>query len=224
VDVRLGVAADAAAVLAEEPDAVIVATGARPDRTGFTIVAPSQLQIAGVELPHVHTGWDVIAGTAGIVGGRVVVLDDDGSRYPASVAEILLDVGCEVELVTRFSSLLPGTVTTLEQPLLYKRLFEKGLAYRINTWVSQIAVGAVTAYELYTGRATGLDADHVVLATTSHPVDDLFHELRGEVATVQRIGDCLAPRKVDHAIYEGFVAGAEMLDDRTIQEGELEAW
>ena len=210
VDVRLGTPADAGAVLATRPDAVVVATGARPDRTGFTIVAPRQRSIPGADLPHVHSGWDVLAGTAQIGGGRVVVADDDGSRYPASVMEMLLDAGCQVELVTRFSSLLPGTVTTLEQPLLYKRLFEKGLAYRLNAWLSDIS--------------TGSEADAVVLVTTSHPVDHVFHALKGQVPVLERIGDCLAPRRLDHAVYEGFAVGAEMLDDRTIQEGELEAW
>jgi 2,4-dienoyl-CoA reductase-like NADH-dependent reductase (Old Yellow Enzyme family) len=224
VDVRLGTPADAETVLAARPDAVVVATGARPDRTGFTIVAPAQPSLPGAELPHVHTGWDVLGGTARLTGGRVVVVDDDGSRYPASVMEVLLDAGCEVELVTRFSSVLPGTVTTLEQSTLYKRLFEKGLVYRLNAWLSDISPGRVTAFDLYTRAETVLKADAVVLVTTSHPVDGVFHALKGRIPVLHRIGDCLAPRKLDHAVYEGFAVGAEMFDDRTIQEGELETW
>lgn len=224
VDVRLGARADADAVLGAAGDGrVIVATGARPDRAGFSIVAPSRDAIPGVELPHVASGWDVLAGDVRPTG-HVVVLDDDGSRYPAGVIERLLDGGCAVELVTRFSSVLPGTVTTLEQPILYARLFGKGLTYRVNSWVSRITPDGLTVYDLYTGTQTNVDADLVVLATTSHPDDGLFHELDGRARSVLRIGDCLAPRKIDHAIYEGFAAGAEMFDERVIQEGELEAW
>jgi hypothetical protein len=41
---------------------------------------------------------------------------------------------------------------------------------------------------------------------------------------VHRIGDCVAPRKLDHAIYEGYLAGRELWspEERYIYEGELE--
>ena len=41
---------------------------------------------------------------------------------------------------------------------------------------------------------------------------------------MHRIGDCVAPRKLDHAIYEGELAGRELWspEERYIYEGELE--
>jgi hypothetical protein len=109
--------------------------------------------------------------------------------------------------------------------LLYKRLFDKGLAYSVNSWVREITDTAVTVYDLYTGRERRIEEVALVaLATTARPDDALFEELLSESASVIRIGDCLAPRKIDQAIYKGFVAGAERFDDRFIQEGELEAW
>ena len=224
VDVRLGTEADADAVLALEPDEVVVATGARPDRSGFSIVAAARPGIPGADLEHVRTGWHVLADPDDLPEGPVVVVDDDGTRYAAGVIERLLDAGRSVELITRFGSVLPGTLTTLEQPVLYARLFGKGLSYRVNAWVSAIEPGAVTAYELYTGATTTLPAAAVVLVTAAHADDALFGALRGRHPSVHRIGDCLSPRKLDHAIYEGFVLGAEMWDRRLIAEGELEAW
>ena len=43
---------------------------------------------------------------------------------------------------------------------------------------------------------------------------------------LHRIGDCVAPRKLDHAIYEGYLAGRELWspEERYIYEGELERW
>jgi hypothetical protein len=54
----------------------------------------------------------------------------------------------------------------------------------------------------------------------------LAASLNGTLSNLHRIGDCLAPRRIDHAIYEGFLAGLELFDphQRYIVEGELEQW
>jgi hypothetical protein len=68
------------------------------------------------------------------------------------------------------------------------------------------------------------EVDTVVLATGPKANDALYLELKGRVANLERIGDCVAPRKLDHAIYEGYLAGRELFDpeERYIYEGELE--
>ena len=56
--------------------------------------------------------------------------------------------------------------------------------------------------------------------------DELYFALKGRVEELHRIGDCVAPRKLDHAIYEGYLAGRELWspEERYIYEGELERW
>ena len=79
---------------------------------------------------------------------------------------------------------------------------------------------------LYTDAAR-LEADAVVLATGSRADDRLYQELADEVEELHRIGDCVAPRGLDHAVYEGELAGREPLVDRGAlrsYEGELERW
>ena len=68
--------------------------------------------------------------------------------------------------------------------------------------------------------------DTLVLATGHKADDALYFDLKGVVENVHRIGDCLAPRKLDHAIYEGFIAGLERWspEERYIEDGELERW
>ena len=78
---------------------------------------------------------------------------------------------------------------------------------------------------LYTGAdetLTGVDT--VVLATGPKADDELYLALKGQVENLHRIGDCVAPRKLDHAIYEGYLAGRELWspEERYIYEGELE--
>ena len=80
---------------------------------------------------------------------------------------------------------------------------------------------------IYLLEATRLeDVDAVVLATGSLADDRFAHELAAALPNVHAIGDCVAPRKLDHAIYEGELAGRELwtTEERTIWEGQLDDW
>ncbi|MGH3012588.1 MAG: FAD-dependent oxidoreductase [Gaiellaceae bacterium] len=224
VDVRLGAEATAALVRELSPNGVIVATGAVASRSGFSSVNPLVEELPGVDQENVLTVWDVLLESRP-VGKHVVVLDDDGSRYAAGVTEVLLDRGCTVELVSRWAALFPATLTTLDMAHLYSRLLGKGLTYRLNSWALRIENEEVGVFNLYTGAdetLTGVDT--VVLATGPKADDSLYLRLKGEIQNLHRIGDCVAPRKLDHAIYEGYLAGRELWSpqERYIYEGELE--
>ena len=108
---------------------------------------------------------------------------------------------------------------------IYSRLLGKGLEYRLNSWAASIEGSRVTLFNLYTGAQDAIDdVDTVVLATGPTANDELYLSLKGEFPKVRRIGDCVAPRKLDHAIYEGELAGRELWspEERYIYEGELE--
>jgi mycofactocin system FadH/OYE family oxidoreductase 2 len=226
VETRLG--AEGTPELVEElaPEGVIVATGALPSRTGFSSVNPLVDRLPGTEQENVLAVWDVLLESRP-VGKRVVVLDDDGTRYAAGVTEVLLDRGCEVQLVSRWPSLFPSTLTTLDMAHLYGRLLGKGLAYRLNSWAISIEGDRVDVVNLYTGAQESLEAiETVVLATGPKANDDLYFALKGRIDNLHRIGDCVAPRKLDHAIYEGALGGRELWspEERYVYEGELERW
>ena len=223
VGVERGKAATAADVIGFGADAVIVATGAVASTSGFSIANPAVNELPGVRQDNVITGWDVLEGSKPI-GKRVVVIDDDGSRQASGIVEVLLERGHDVELVTRFNSLFPSTFYNLDQAYIYGRVFGKGLRYQLNSWVSEIEGGVVRTFNLYSGQEGSLEADTVVLAYGPKANDGLYLELKGQVPDLHRIGDCVAPRKIDHAIYEGYLAGRELWDpeERYIYEGELE--
>ena len=224
VSVELGVDAGADFAPLQEVDAVIVATGARPDRTGYSSVAPLVDAIPGVGAANVFSVWDVVFDSSAL-GERVVVLDDDGSRYSAGPTELLLDRGHDVHLVTPHSSLYPKTTLTLDQGILYARAFEKGLRFTTNAWASRIEPGAVRIENLFNSSdRVSLDADSVVLATAPQAEDTLFHALEDRRDHVHRVGDAVAPRRLDHAVYEGFMAGLELWrpEERYMLEGVLE--
>jgi mycofactocin system FadH/OYE family oxidoreductase 2 len=224
VDIRLGIRASFDLVTELAPDGVIVATGAVPTKTGFSSIAPLVDRIEGAERDTVLTVWDVLLDRARI-SNRVVIFDDDGTRYTAGVAEFLLDRGHKVELVSRWHALFPGTFLTMDMAVVYNRLFEKGLDYRLNSWARRIDDGSVTIYNIYTGAEAVLeDIGTVVLATGPVANDELYFELKQNgVPNLHRVGDCVSPRKLDHAIYEGFLAGRELFstDERFIDDDEL---
>jgi hypothetical protein len=224
VDVRLDTDATPELVAELAPDGVLVATGALPSRTGFSSVNPLVATLPGADQDNVLTVWDVLLATRPI-GRRVVVLDDDGTRYAAGVTEVLLDRGSDVELVSRWPTLFPTTLTTLDMAHLYGRLLGKGLEYRLNSWAAGIEGGRVSLFNLYTGAQDAIDdVDTIVLATGPQANEELYLSLKGRFPNVHRIGDCLAPRKLDHAIYEGELAGRELWspEERYIYEGDLE--
>jgi mycofactocin system FadH/OYE family oxidoreductase 2 len=226
VDVRLGVEATADAVLAEGADGVVLATGAVPSRTGFSIVNPLVDVLPGAERDNVVHAWDVLTGSRAI-GDRVVLLDDDGNRASAGVAEVLLDQGKHVEVVTRHNALFPYTLYGLDLPHVYARVMSKGIEYRLNCWASSFDGSTLTLFNLYTGQESAVESvDTLVLATGPKANEELYVALKGRIPDLHRIGDCHAPRKLDHAIYEGYLAGRELWDprERYIYEGELEAW
>ena len=103
-DVRLGVEATVETVLAERPDAVIVATGCTWDSTGFSSFRLDRDTIPGAQQEHV---LDVGAALAAVLddpralGERVLVLDDSGTWAPLGLAELLATAGVAVEIVTR---------------------------------------------------------------------------------------------------------------------------
>ena len=130
VEIRLGVAATAAMVLAERPDAVVVATGADPRRP----------RLPGVDQSHVVCAADVLAGTAPVVG-RCVILDETSYTPGPKVADALSQAGQPVEIVTRQYSLGEDIGTTLRAKLL-ERLLRQGVT--ITVLAEPVAIGAIT--------------------------------------------------------------------------------
>ena len=88
VELRTGIEATPERGRADRPDVVVLATGARPARPWW---AGDHRRVVDVR--------DVLEGRAH-PQGRVVVVDELGFHQATSVAELLADRGCRVEIVT----------------------------------------------------------------------------------------------------------------------------
>lgn len=215
VDVRLGKRATAADVMALEPDAVVVATGSSPDRTGYSSSFPSTPSMRGSELDHVTVAADVLGGTCD-VGDRILVAEDDPHVQATTVADFLSEEDRAVTIVTNRPHV---GISTGERNLLFlhERLARRGVELIANTWIEEITKSAVIGFNVFSRRPVDLGRfDTVVLATGNVADDALWRQLRDEAGLeLWRVGDCLAPRMLDNAVWEGAQAGREVCSAAT---------
>jgi len=64
------------------------------------------------------------------------------------------------------------------------------------------------AFSIITQEERKLEGiDTLVLVTGNQPEEGLYFALKGKVKELYRVGDCVAPRKADRAIYDGHQVG-----------------
>lgn len=196
VDVRLGTPATVDAIAALEPDVVVLATGAevlRPDLEG-TAASP---QIVSV--------YELLDGRVE-PGKNVVVMDSLGADHGAAAAELVHDRGGKAELVTPYfhPAMDFGLTNTLT---LYRRLFQKGVTMTPHHRVERAEDGGAVIANIYTGETSVRGSvDQIVIATPRRARDELRDALATASIETVMIGDCIAPRDVETAIYEAHKA------------------
>lgn len=215
VDLRLGVTASAEAVLAENPDIVIIATGGTPN-PGL---------IAGAE--HAISTWEVLSGRV-TPSGSVLLYDGMGQHNAASTAEVMARQGCLVEMVT-LDRMIAEEVGTTNQPIHLRELGRAGVILSPNFDLVEILpesnrLVAVLRHTMTQAEEERL-VDRVVVEFGTLPVDDLYRALKessrnrgvidlgalvagrpqsgdGPGFALYRIGDALAGRNIHAAIYD----------------------
>jgi 2,4-dienoyl-CoA reductase-like NADH-dependent reductase (Old Yellow Enzyme family) len=202
VDVRLGVQATAEAVLAEKPDAVLVATGSLYNKGGRS--AFLDVDIEGFDRDFVYRPEDILLGGAR-PKGKVILLDGEGQHASLGVAEVLAGAGAKVEYLTPgFAPMAARVEWAQETKGVMKRLRGVGVAFSPASWIRRIADRSVTVYDVFDDSERTIEGvDAVVLSTGRKPVDELAKALAGKVAQLYTIGDALAARPLAAAAYEG---------------------
>ena len=201
VEVHLGLELDADAAAAFAADEVIVATGARPPRTGFQRAAPMVDRLSGVDRDDVLAIHDVLGGMA-VPGHRVVVLDDLGDWRGAGTALHLAEAGHEVTLVTAATVMAGGLAHSAADAPLRKRFAAGG-----GRAVTQVVLDAwgddgATVRSTLTGALETIEADVLVIAETPVSETALPDALRAAGVPFHAIGDVVAPRRASLAFYE----------------------
>ena len=214
---RFNTLADAQAVLAEQPDVVIVATGGLPH---------TEVLRAGNEL--VVSTWDILSGD--VAPGRKVLIYDDAGDHPAlQAAEVIAATGAAVEIMTPDRSFAPEVMAMNLVP--YMRSLQKQdvtftVTFRLES-VQREAGGLLALVGSdYGGVRKQRRVDQVVVNHGTRPLDDLYVELKplsGNLGVVDypallaglpqtgvakgafqlfRIGDAVSARNTHAAIYD----------------------
>ncbi len=191
VEIKLNTEGNEENIAKENPDVVIVATGARP-------ISPDSF--SG---PKVLTAWEVLGGKevekeALILGGGMVGME---------TAEFLSQKGCRVivvEMTERLAADMEGTT----RALLLERIALQKISSLLSTEVKDIRDGKVLVS--HDGNERWLEAGTIILALGSRANNEILQALEGKVPQILPIGDCVEPRKAKEAIHEGFAAALQV--------------
>lgn len=177
-------------VIMQNPDAVIIATGA----------TPADLPVRGADHKNVVQANDVIRGAV-TVGDRVVVIG--GRHVGLEVAIALARQGKDVSLVTRRK--VGRDVRKATRLALLDRLMEQKVRLYPYFEVVEIRDNGVMAVN--EGTLFFLKADTVVLGVGATPEKGLIDMLRPVVAELHAIGDCVEPKDALAAISQDAEVG-----------------
>ena len=219
VQFRLNTLAEAADVLAEEPDAVFIATGGVPNLSFLEV---------GDDL--VTTSWDILSGAAK-PAESVLLFDDNGADAGLTVAEFIAWSGSRLEIATPERSLAPEVGGT-NYPAYFKTLSERNAAISLNLRLEKVARSgnrlSATLFNEYDKSRRERLVDQVVVEHGTLPLEDLYFELKpgsrnlGEIDhgalianrpqelfrnpagryALYRIGDAIASRNIHAAVYD----------------------
>jgi len=176
------------------PDAVVVATGSEP-------IPPS---LPGSDGLRVVDAIQIIKRQAES-GEAVAVFDCGDSHWKfCGTAELLAQQGKRVTLIT--PRMFAGyDVPPTSVPRLYERLSEHDATVIPHCVVTGAVDGALLLTDVFSRKQRRLEGiDTLVWAGDNRACNALYQALKGRVPELYSIGDCVAPRKIDAAIREGF--------------------
>lgn len=176
--------------LPEHFDSIVLATGA--------VAKPVPEEFAG---DGVLSWFDILSEGAPEPHGdaRAIMVDDGtGFWWNYGVAEMLGNAGWCVSYVTP-SAVIGHQIPTESLPPLLSRLGRNGTRFLPLTQLYAIAGGEVQLINMTSGGLEELSADLVVIQTGRMPCD--ARAAFGLEAWA--IGDCVTPRKMANAVFEG---------------------
>jgi len=157
----------------------------------------------------VFTPDDLMNGAS--ASGHLVIYDDDHYYMGGVMAELLVQKGCKVTLVTPAAHVSEWTLNTLEQHEIHRRLAEMGVEIVLNRGITEIGAASVETNCMFTDRRKQIACDAVLLVSSKLENNAVYNDLvtrKGEwadagIKTVKLIGDANAPGPIAWATYAG---------------------
>ena len=191
-DIRLGRKVTKEEVEAEDPDAVVLATGGIPLPAAFP----------GLEDIRWALASDVLDGLVEVATPSVLLVG--GGLVGLEAADFLSARGIRVVLVEMLEEV--GTdLDPLPRTMLLKRLEKQGVGIHTGTRILRVGPGeAVVKKE---GERARLPCETLILAVGVEPNRQLAEDLADSGMKLHVVGDARDPRGAGEAIWEGFQAG-----------------
>ena len=192
VPVRTSVKVTPEMVARENPDAIILATGALPQLP----------ELEGSEESHVVDSWSVIRGEAN-VGHSVVVWDWRSDWVGLGLAQMLAQNGCRVRLAV--NGFVPGErIPSMVRDYSVGELHKLGV--EMVPYVRLFGIDSDNVYFHHVTSGEPVILDKVDTLVCHHPprrCSELADALEPHTEQITMIGDCLSPRTAEEAVLEG---------------------
>jgi dimethylamine/trimethylamine dehydrogenase len=166
--------------------------------------------IPGLTGPQALSADDIMEGRLP-AQGPVVVFDDEHFYMGSVIAERLAMAGLGVTLVTTGDVVASWTSNTLELIPINQQLRKLGVTVITAHDLTGFDGSAVTLASNYGEPGRTIPAQAVVSVTSRLPEEAVYLDLQSNpkaqrdagIKSVTRIGDCLAPGFIAHAVYGG---------------------
>ncbi len=198
---------DAESILEFGFENICIATGAKWRRDGVARqhVIPFPTDTA---MP-LFSPDDLMEGAA--PSGHMVIYDDDHYYMGGVMAELLVQKGCTVTLVTPAAYVSEWTLNTLEQHEIHRRLAGLGVTIELNRGVMSIGKDHVETNCMFTDQRRAIECDGVLLVSSKLENNSVYNDLKAREAewadagikSVKLIGDANAPGPIAWATYAG---------------------
>ncbi|MHC1770591.1 MAG: FAD-dependent oxidoreductase [Flexilinea sp.] len=179
-------------VKALNPDALIVAVGS----------IPNKLPIKGVDLPNVIQAVDAYR-IIPQMGRKVVIIG--GGEIGCELGLSLAETGRQVQILEMTDQLVPLSNRFYKNSFQILFAKQENLSWKTETICTEINEKGVIA-KGKVGNEILYEGDSVILATGMKSLKDLAESFYSITYDVKMIGDCVKPRQVPDATYEGFFA------------------
>lgn len=188
-----------------DADLVVLATGARPDRSALPTPVPGG--------PDVLSTWDLLDGTERDLGRRVLLVDDGtGFWEVCGAADFLVERGVRLEFATP-NAVIGRSIPHESLPPLHQRLMGAGVIYSVFSRLDRLdrlEPGGAVLRNAVTGETRSVAVDTVVVQLPALADDGVAAGLSG--TRYVRIGDAVSPRRLSYAtldanrVIRGFTA------------------
>ena len=193
--------------LSEFPDHhLVIATGATWTKS---LYSASEVPVGEMTGTSVYTPDDILSGL--VPKGPVLIYDFDNYYMGGVLAEALASEGLETIYLTPAGHASAWTIMTNEQPFIHSALHKAGVTVVTQSLLLEHDGEYARISNIFTGDEKALRVCSIVIVGLRLPNDSLFCDLnsssenleKAEIKSIERVGDCLAPGAIMHAVYSG---------------------